>query len=91
MKNLTARRHIEIYRDGECVRRSQNLRGLIAYGHRYKVRNVTINRKGDGATFAVEFGDGATCSSAFASWAVCADFFRSRRPKWGGIIWIDHV
>lgn len=84
MKNLTARRHIEIYRDGQCVRRSQNLRGLIAYGHRYKVRNVTINRAGDGATFAVEFGDGATCTSAFVSHAVCVDFFRARQPKWGG-------
>lgn len=75
-----------IYKGGKVVSRSKNLRGLIHYGHKHKVKSVTIIKTGEGAAVTVWFRDGATVKVEYASFQVATTFFEERQRKWGGVI-----
>ncbi len=80
---------VTIYLDGNPIRHSQNLRGLISHAYRAGVHAATIfstdpNKPtaGEGLV-VVEYKDGATCRVRFASFTVGLQFLRSRWQKWG--------
>jgi hypothetical protein len=71
---------LSIYKEGQPVGRSRNLRGLIDYARRSSVSRVSIRplAKGEGL-LRVVYADGAYSYARFASFTVLKDWTRSRR------------
>ncbi len=66
--------------NGNPVRTSRNLRGLIAHFNRQPVDVVAIDRLADGSgKLMVLFSNRDTCETTFASYTVLAEWIRSRR------------
>ncbi len=79
---------VKIWRDGNCISRSKNLRGLIRHGHAAGVRLVKLDHveADNSAVVTVSFADWAHCQVHFASICQARRFFEKRQRKWGGEI-----
>lgn len=79
---------VEIFKNGKCVARSQNLRGIRDYARRHGIAKVIIvERKCAehtefGGTLNILFGDGATVKTGFRSYGVLEAWVTARR-SWG--------
>ena len=74
-----ARADVVIYRNGQAVSSSRNLRGVLRY--RADVVDVAIwaHVNDSGATLVLRWSDGATCTTRFADIGVCVDWCARRR------------
>jgi len=79
---------VEIWKGGEMVCGSRNLRGIRTYAGKHLVRECRVIGRFDGTgTMDVIFRDGATCDSVeWASWQVAADWARKRRVFYGATL-----
>ena len=75
--------YLEIWKGGSIIRRSVNLRGLIAYCGKVPVDYVSVRRDSDGgAIMSIEWNDGATARVSFADFIVAQRFVITRRNRW---------
>jgi hypothetical protein len=81
---------IQIMKEGACVARSRNLRGILDYARRSPVAHIETSMGYDGSPVRglvlVKYADGAHCLTDFASYHIMIDWLRGRR-SWRGATW----
>lgn len=76
---------IKIYNQaGDCVRTSQNLRGILEHARKVKPVNIVLQKNNDGSgTLRIWFADYSHTFAHFASFSVLRDWVKARRT-WAG-------
>jgi len=64
--------------NGKQAFSSCNLRGLIDYGRKHGIAQVTMGDIKDGGSFTATFGNGVVCKSTFADPGIMLGFFLGR-------------
>lgn len=76
---------IYIYKDGKTVSRSKNLRGILEYARKHKIRAISMATHSTAgatcqhATLRITFGDNAQTAADFADVNHIKQWLRSRK------------
>ena len=75
---------ISIEKNGQIIRKSRNLRGIVDYSRISKPARIELTPQGKcNGRLRVIYKDGATTSAHFASYHIAVDWVRNRRT-WRG-------
>lgn len=85
-----------VYKDGEVVQHSRNLRGIRRYVATHIIKELHIAPKNDGQLSCnnsrgwlyIVFDNGATFQTDFASYGVLKNFVRQWRNVYGAPLWM---
>jgi len=71
---------ISIENNGQIIRKSKNLRGMLDYARVSPVKRIELTPQGKvNGRLRVIYNDGAVTSSNFANFHIMVDFVRNRR------------
>lgn len=77
---------VYIVKDGRIISRTKDLRKLIWYAGKFRVKEVTVTKlfpqQYATARLQIEFANGAFCGTDFASFQICVDFVKARIKNW---------
>jgi len=79
---------VYIIKDDRIISRTKDLRKLIWYAGKFKVKEVSVTRLfprqplDATARLFIDFSNGAFCGTDFASFQICVDFVKARIRNW---------